>query len=136
MRGHPPVGSVVAGYRLVSLVGEGATGSVYLAEGEGTSDRVALKLLDPELAQNDRFRRRFLQESTIAAGLRHPHVVPILDFGETEDGLYLAMRYVDGCDLRQLLERDGPLEAARAIDLLAQVADALDAAHERGPRPP
>ena len=59
MRGHPPVGSIVAGYRLVSLVGEGATGAVYLAEREGASDRVALKLLDPELAQNERFRRRF-----------------------------------------------------------------------------
>ncbi len=132
MRGHPPVGSIVAGYRLVSLVGEGATGSVYLAEREGEPERVALKVLDPELAQNERFRRRFLQESTIAAGLSHAHVVPILDFGETGDGLYLAMRHVDGCDLRELLERDGPLEGARAIDLLSQVADALDVAHAEG----
>ena len=133
MRGHPPVGSTVAGYRLLSMVGEGATGAVYLAERDGTDERVALKLLDPELAKNERFRRRLLRESTIAAGLRHEHVVPILDFGETEeDGLYLAMRYVPGSDLRELLAREGPLEPGRAVGLVAQVGDALDEAHRRG----
>ena len=95
MGGKAPIGSVVAGYRLISLVGEGATGAVYLAEREGTSARVALKLLDPELARDERFRQRLIRESTLAASLDHPSAVPIVDFGETQGTLYLAMRYVD-----------------------------------------
>ena len=126
------MGSRVGGYQLISLLGEGATGAVYLAEREGAPERVALKVLDADLAQDERFRRRLLSESTIAATLRHPHVVPILDFGESDDAVYLAMRHIDGCDLRELLSREGPLEPARAIDLLAQVADALDEAHKNG----
>jgi ABC-type transport system substrate-binding protein/tRNA A-37 threonylcarbamoyl transferase component Bud32 len=132
MAGHLPIGSAVAGYRLIALVGEGATGTVYLAEREGTSDRVALKLLDPELARNERFRQRLIRESTIASSLNHPHTVPVLDFGEAEGTIYLAMRYVDGSDLRELLAREGPLDPDRALALLAQVADALDEAHARG----
>jgi serine/threonine protein kinase len=74
MRGQLPIGSVLAGYRVIELIGDGAGGAVYLAEqGEG-GERVALKVLADELAHDDRFRRRFLRESTIAAGLRHPHV--------------------------------------------------------------
>ena len=126
------MGSRVGGYQLISLVGEGATGAVYLAERDGAPERVALKVLDADLAHDERFRRRLLRESTIAASIRHPNVVPILDFGESDDAVYLAMRHIDGCDLRELLSRDGPLEPARAIDLLAQVADALDEAHKHG----
>src|SRR4051794_1837827 len=125
-----PVGSVVAGYRVVSLLGEGSTGAVYLAERDG--ERVALKVLAPEFARDERFRRRFMRESEIAAGLSHDHVVPILDFGEAGGELYLAMRHVDGPDLRALLTRDGALGPERALELLAQVAGALDEAHARG----
>ena len=75
MRGQLPIGSVLAGYRIIELIGEGSGGAVYLAEHEETGERVALKVLADELARDDRFRRRFLRESTIAAGLRHPHVV-------------------------------------------------------------
>jgi ABC-type transport system substrate-binding protein len=132
MAGKPPIGSVVAGYRLLSLLGEGATGAVYLAEPEGGGERVALKLLDPSLAHDERFRRRLLSESKVAASLDHPHVVPIVDFGESGDVLWLAMRYVEGPDLRALLRAEGRLEPERALDLLAQAAGALDAAHERG----
>src|SRR6266487_2776237 len=132
MAGKPPIGSVVAGYRLLSLLGEGATGAVYLAERESDGERVALKLLDPELAHDERFRRRLLSESKVAASLDHPHVVPIVDFGESGDVLYLAMRHVEGSDLRALLRAEGRLEPERALDLLAKVAGALDAAHDRG----
>ncbi len=132
MGGKAPIGSVVAGYRLISLVGEGATGAVYLAEREGTSARVALKLLDPELARDERFRQRLIRESTLAASLDHPNAIPIVDFGDAQGTLYLAMRYVEGSDLRELLARDGPLDPARALDLLDQVAGALDAAHAAG----
>src|SRR4051794_36359541 len=132
MAGKRPIGSVVAGYRLLSLLGEGATGAVYLAERESDGERVALKLLDPDLAHDERFRRRLLSESKVAASLDHPHVVPIVDFGESGDVLYLAMRHVEGSDLRALLRADGRLEPERALHLLNQVAGALDAAHERG----
>src|SRR3954447_17439584 len=132
MADKPPTGSVVAGYRLISLLGEGATGAVYLAEREDTGERIALKLLDPQLAHDERFRRRLLSESNVAASLEHPHVVPIVDFGESGDVLYLAMRYVEGSDLRALLAAEGRLEPERALALLGQIAGALDEAHERG----
>src|SRR5712671_2758553 len=121
MPGEPPVGSVLAGYRLISLVGEGATGTVYLAERVGSPERVAVKLLAPELARDERFRQRLLRESEIAASLDHPHVVPILDFGEADGVLYLAMRYIPGGDLRELIAREGTLDPARALELLGQV---------------
>jgi len=86
MRSNVIRGTVLAGYRVESLIGEGATGAVYLAEDLSRGGRVALKLLAPELAQDERFRRRFLRESRLAASLDHPHIVPTLAFGE-EDGL-------------------------------------------------
>jgi serine/threonine protein kinase len=132
MRGQLPIGSVLAGYRIIELIGEGAGGAVYLAEQEEGGERVALKVLADELAHDDRFRQRFLRESTIAAGLRHPHVVGILDFGEADGGVYLAMRHIEGADLRELLGRDGPLEPEVALRLVAQVGEALDEAHARG----
>ena len=93
---------------------------------------MALKLLTSELADNPGFRERFLRESQLAASLDHPNVVPIYDAGEAEGLLYIAMRYVEGTDLRQLLQREGALPPDRAVRLAAQVASALDAAHERG----
>ena len=132
MAGKPPIGSVVAGYRLISVLGEGATGVVYLAEKQGAPERIAVKLLDPELARDQRFRQRFMRESQLAASLTHRHVVPIVDFGEADGELYLAMRYIEGSDLRERLAADGALEPERALAILAQVANALDEAHSRG----
>src|SRR3954462_15812638 len=109
-----PVGTVVAGYRVVSLLGEGSTGAVYLAERDG--ERVALKLLGAEFARDERFRKRFIRESEIAASLDHPHVVPIVDFGDADGDLYLAMREIDGPDLRRLLADEGTIEPQRALD--------------------
>ena len=135
LRGAMPdvleTGSVVAGYRIARLIGRGATGAVYLAaDAEGSE--VALKVLIPELAQDERFRERFLRESQIAASLDEPHVVPTLAVGEDDGMLYLAMRFVDGLDLREILKREGPLSPERAVDLIGQVAGALDAAHALG----
>src|ERR671929_1652916 len=107
-------GAVVAGFRIESLLGEGATGAVYLAEDEG-GRRVALKVLAPELARDERFRRRFLRESGVAAALDHPHVVPTLAAGEDAGVLYLAMPYIEGTDLRELVRHEGRLEPARAV---------------------
>jgi ABC-type transport system substrate-binding protein/predicted Ser/Thr protein kinase len=124
-------GSVVAGYRVSRLLGRGATGAVYLAE-DAERRPVALKVLIPELAQNARFRERFLRESQIAAGLDEPHIVPTLAVGSDDGTLYLAMRFIDGLDLRAILKREGPLTPERAVELIRQVAGALDAAHALG----
>ncbi len=126
------IGSVLAGFRLESLIGEGAMGSVYLAEDTKRGGPVALKLLVPQLARDERFRRRFLRESQLAASLDHPHIVPIVAAGEEDGVLYLAMRHIEGSDLRELLRREGTLEPERALDLLAEVAGALDTAHAAG----
>jgi tRNA A-37 threonylcarbamoyl transferase component Bud32 len=125
-------GALLAGFRVESLLGEGAMGTVYLAEETRTGRRVALKVLAPELARDERFRRRFLRETELAASLDHPHVVPTLVSGEEDGTLYLAMAYVEGEDLRKLLQREGRLEPERALELLSQVAAALDAAHASG----
>jgi len=124
-------GTLVAGFRILSLIGEGAMGAVYRAEGPD-GRIVALKLLAPSLLRDERFRRRFLRESRIAAGLRHPYVVPVVASGEADGVLYLVMDYVDGADLREILRREGRLEPERALQLLGKVADALDAAHAAG----
>jgi tRNA A-37 threonylcarbamoyl transferase component Bud32 len=124
-------GDAVAGFRIVSLIGDGAMGSVFRAEASD-GRTVALKLLAPKLARDERFRRRFLRESRIAAGLHHPYVVRVIASGEDHGALYLAMEYVDGADLREILRREGHLEPERALRLLGKVADALDAAHAAG----
>ncbi|OLF19388.1 WD40 repeat domain-containing serine/threonine-protein kinase [Actinophytocola xanthii] len=116
-------------YRLDGVLGRGGMGEVYRAYDTVHRRTVALKRL-PGFASEE-FRARFRRESRIVGELRHPHVVPINDHGEIDGLLYLDMRLVDGPDLRRLLA-DGPLEPARAVGILTQVASALDAAHARG----
>ena len=128
----PLSGSEIAGFRLEELLGRGGMGAVYRAIDVRLGRSVALKLLVPELAESERFRERFLRESQLAASLDHPHIVPIYAAGDADGQLYLAMRYVEGSDLRQLVAREAPLDPARALRLIEQVGDALDAAHERG----
>ena len=125
-------GTILAGFRVESLIGQGGTGAVYLAEDMRTARRVALKLLTPELAEDARFRQRFMREAQLAASLDHPHVVPIESFGEQDGRIYLAMAYVEGSDLRELLRHDGRLEPSRTLHVLGHVAAALDAAHQKG----
>jgi serine/threonine protein kinase len=127
----PRVGTELAGYRIESLLGFGGMSVVYLAEDLRLKRRVALKLLAASLAEDESFRDRFLRESELAASIDHPNIVPIYEAGTTEDLLYIAMRYVEGGDLKDRLQR-GRLDPADAIGILAQVASALDAAHARG----
>jgi streptogramin lyase/tRNA A-37 threonylcarbamoyl transferase component Bud32 len=126
------IGTELAGYRVEALLGRGGMSVVYLAEHLRLKRKVALKLLAPELAKDPGFRERFLRESELAASLDHPNVVPVYDAGAADDLLYIAMRYVDGLDLKALLRREGPLAPKRALALGAQIAGALDAAHARG----
>nr|WP_248297499.1 serine/threonine-protein kinase [Streptomyces sp. S1D4-11] len=124
------IGAQIAGYRVEREIGRGGMAVVYRAKDLRLDRTVALKLLAPELARNDTFRRRFTHESLVAAAIDHPHIVPIFEAGETDGVLYIAMRYVSGLDLRALLDRDGPLPVATALRIAGQVASALDAAHE------
>jgi DNA-binding beta-propeller fold protein YncE/outer membrane biosynthesis protein TonB len=124
-------GSVVAGYRIEAVLGRGGMGVVYLATQLSLDRPVALKVIAPELAGDITFRERFKRESRIAASIEHPNVIPVYEAGEGDGLLYLTMRYVDGTDLKALLEANGTLEPARAARLLAQVAAALAAAHRR-----
>ncbi len=126
------VGTDLAGYRFESVLGRGGMGVVYLATDLRLERKVALKLVAPELAGDARFRERFLRESRLAASLDHSHVVPVHAAGETDGQLWIAMRYVQGTDLKTLLEQEGPLEPARALELVSQVGEALDAAHAHG----
>jgi outer membrane protein assembly factor BamB len=122
----------IAGYRIESEIGRGGMGVVYLATQAFPERRVALKVLSPALAADPAFRERFVRESNAAASTEHPHIVPIYGAGESDGELYLAMRYVEGTDLRSLLELEGPLAPERAAEICAEIAEALEAAHERG----
>ncbi|CAL9664005.1 Serine_threonine-protein kinase PknH [Streptomyces sp. enrichment culture] len=126
------IGRQVAGYRIEREIGRGGMAVVYRARDLRLDRTVALKLLAPELARNDTFRKRFTHESRVAAAIDHPHIVPIFEAGETDGVLYIAMRYVEGSDLRHLLDREGPLPSPTAARIAVQVASALDAAHEHG----
>jgi predicted Ser/Thr protein kinase len=126
------IGTELAGYRVERVLGRGGMSVVYLAHDLRLKRNVALKLLAPELAEDEGFRARFLRESQLAASLDHPNVVPVYEAGEVDGLLYIAMRYVVGTDLKALLRAEGALAPARALALVGQVASALDAAHERG----
>ena len=128
----PLVGDEFAGYRLRAVLGRGGMSTVYQAENPRLGNVIALKVLAPELATDDVFRTRFLEESRIAAAMNHPHVIPIHDMGSTDGLLYIAMRCVSGTDLRQMISKRGRLLPDTAIFLLSQAARALDAAHRRG----
>lgn len=118
-------------YRLDRQLGRGSAGAVWLAQDTGTGRTVALKILSPAAAEDPDYRRRFDREANIGARLDNPHVVPIHTFGAHQGRLYLDMAYIPGVDVaRQLLL--GPMRAPEAVDLIAQVAQALDAAHAAG----
>ncbi len=94
--------------------------------------QVALKILAPALARDEAFRQRFIRESRAAAAVDHPCIIPVFEAGEADGVLFIAMRYVSGRDARTLLDRDGALPAGRVVDIIEQVASALDAAHAHG----
>jgi serine/threonine protein kinase len=127
------VGSHIAGYRLDEQIGAGGMAVVFRATDERLGRQVALKILAQELTRDSDFRQRFIMEARAAAAVDDPHIIPIFEAGETDDALYIAMRYVPGGDVRTLLTRDGPMSAERAVaGILAPVALALDAAHAAG----
>jgi len=118
-------------YRLVELLGRGGMGEVWRAHDTATNRAVAIKLLPPHLAQDDTFVQRFRREAEAAARLNSPHIIPIHDYGEIEGRLFVNMRLIEGHDLQEVLT-GGPLEPARAVRIIDQVAKALHAAHKIG----
>jgi DNA-binding beta-propeller fold protein YncE/predicted Ser/Thr protein kinase len=129
---EPSIGSTLAGYRLDELIARGGMGVVYRATQLALDRPVALKVIASHLAAKQDFRDRFLRESRLAARLDHPGVVPVYDAREEDGELIVAMRFVKGGDLKTRIARQGPLPPHQAVDLLAQVAAALDAAHAAG----
>jgi tRNA A-37 threonylcarbamoyl transferase component Bud32 len=122
-------GQSVGAYRVERMIGRGGMGVVYEAVQTSVKRRVALKVLRPELADDPEFAERFRREARLQASLEHPHVLEVYDVGESDEGLFLAMRLVSGGTLLDLL-RGGELDAERSLNLLDQVTGALDAAHE------
>lgn len=124
-------GDVVAGYRIDGVLGRGGMGVVYTATQLSLNRTVALKFLADVLGSDADFRERFRREGLIQAALDHPHIVPVYEAGEIDDGLFLAMRLVRGENLKELIA-SGRLGVARSLRVLGPIADALDTAHEAG----
>jgi serine/threonine protein kinase len=123
------IGKTVGHYRITSKLGAGGMGEVFLADDTRLDRKAAIKFLPAEFAANPERRKRFLTEAKAASALNHPHVCVVYDVGETEDGLpFIAMEFVEGQPL-DVLVKQGPLEISRVVEIAAQVADALDAAH-------
>jgi hypothetical protein len=130
--GELATGTQFAGYLIEGVAGQGGMGIVYRARQLRPARTVALKVISPQLADDREFRERFAHESEIAASIEHSNVIPVYDVGEDSNLLYIAMRYVEGTDLRAVIAADGHLAPRRATQILAELTAALDAAHARG----
>ena len=119
-------------YRIMRKLGSGGMANVYLAEDQELGRRVALKLLNDRHAADDQFVERFRREAQSAAGLNHPNIVSIFDRGRAEGTYYIAMEYLDGRTLKELLVRNGPTPIPIAIDYARQILGALSFAHRNG----
>ncbi|MEV6069921.1 protein kinase [Nocardia sp. NPDC052001] len=119
-------------YRLIMLLGQGGMGQVWLAQDTRMGRDVALKVLPADLATDMDYRRRFEREAQLAARLRGPHIVPIHNFGELDGRLFIDMELIDGTDLDDVLKHRGAFAPAAAVDMVEQIASALDMAHDAG----
>ena len=119
-------------YRVVRRLGTGGMAEVFLAEDQQLGRKVALKLLHRRFAEDPGFVERFRREAQAAAGLQHQNVVSVYDRGEFEDTYYIAMEYLPGRSLKQLIRDEAPLEPVRAIDIAIQILRAARFAHRRG----
>ncbi|MEA2496622.1 MAG: serine/threonine protein kinase, bacterial, partial [Thermoleophilaceae bacterium] len=128
----PEIGDELAGYKIEGIAGRGGMGVVFRAEHMHLNRVVALKVLTADLAGNRSFRQRFIREAQTAARLDHPNIVPVFDAGEEKGLLYIAMKFIDGVDLGHVLDAEERLSPQRTVDLLTNIADALDVAHGAG----
>src|SRR3954452_22872721 len=125
-------GTTFADHVIRGVCGRGGMGVVYRATHISLDREVALKVIAPEFSNDHEFRRRFRREFRATASIQHPHVIPIYHAGEQEGLLYVTMRYVPGTDLARLLASEKHLDPEIAVRVVAQIADALDAAHRAG----
>src|SRR3954463_11250616 len=125
-------GTEFAGCRIEALLGTGGMGVIYRATELRLGRPVALKLISADGASDPAIRERFEREARLTAPIDHPNVIPVYAAGEEDGHLYLVMRYVPGTDLHALLRREGRLEPQRAAAIVAQIGEALDAAHAAG----
>jgi serine/threonine-protein kinase len=125
-------GERIAWYEIQEPIGRGGMAVVYRALDLRLGRLVALKVLAPHLGKDEAFRQRFMRESRAAAGVDHPHIIPVFEAGESGHVLFIAMRYISDGDLRSLLDAEGKLTPARTLEIAGQVASALDAAHACG----
>src|SRR4051794_6720873 len=125
-------GTQIGPYHIVEQVGRGGMATVYRAAQPSLNRFVALKVLAPHLALDPDFAARFRHEASLSASLEHPGIVPVYDVGDAEGVLYIAMRFVPGITLAQLIRQRSPVPLAHAVGILWQIAAALDFAHARG----
>ncbi|MGH8553325.1 MAG: serine/threonine-protein kinase, partial [Methylococcales bacterium] len=128
------VGRMLGGrYQLTQAIGSGGMGEIYRARRTHIGDMVAVKVLRPDLVENEKSRQRFYREARAAAMLHHPNAVVIHDFGEDTDGTaYIVMELLEGRNLRQVLIDQGPVNALRCYGIIRQTCAALDAGHRNG----
>src|SRR3712207_3018846 len=133
-REDPLVGQVLAGkYRIDEKIDEGGMGCVYRATHVLMEKTVAVKVLHPALAADEKIVARFTREARAASRISHPHAINVTDFGESEGGVvYLVMEYLRGRTLKDVVRGDGPMPLARAVEIVRQVSGALEAAHAEG----
>src|SRR5688572_14354620 len=129
----PHLGQILDGkYRIDAFISAGGMGSVYRGVHVMLDKTVAVKVIRNELITSDEIVSRFQREARAASNLDHPNIVSVYDLGQAPDGtLYIAMEYIDGPSLKDLLRRDGPLSPADTVDILLQVASALSVAHRK-----
>src|SRR5689334_5226514 len=126
-------GTLIDGrYKVISRLGSGGMADVYLAEDQQLGRKVALKLLHRRFAQDPGFVERFRREAQAAAGLQHPNVVSVYDRGSFDDTYYIAMEYLPGQSLKQLIRQEAPIDPIRATDIAIQILKAARFAHRRG----
>src|SRR6266581_237109 len=131
--GDPLIGRVFDGrYKVLRKLGAGGMATVYLAEDQELGRRVALKILNDRHAQDESFVERFRREAKNAASLSHPNIVSIFDRGEAEGTYYIAMEYLDGRSLKELIVGRGPAPVPVAIDYARQILAAVRFAHRHG----
>lgn len=126
------LGSALGRFEIISELGSGGMAVVYKARQIDLDRIVALKVLPPELSYDTTYIERFRQEARRAASLEHPHIVPIYDIGEANSLHYIAMKYVEGQTLKDVMHQTGALPVPQVAEILSQVGEALDYAHRRG----